>query len=84
MVTAGSSASSAAKHQTSTIPIVFINVGNPIGIGLVKSLNHPGGNVTGFTDAIADLSGCIGAERDGVSGHGAKGETQTGESGSRS
>jgi putative ABC transport system substrate-binding protein len=36
---------------------VFINVGNPIGIGLVKSLNHPGGNVTGFTDAIADLSG---------------------------
>jgi putative ABC transport system substrate-binding protein len=57
LVTAGSSASSAAKHQTSTIPIVFINVGNPIGIGLVKSLNHPGGNVTGFTDAIADLSG---------------------------
>jgi putative ABC transport system substrate-binding protein len=57
LVTAGSSASSAAKRQTSTIPIVFINVGNPIGIGLVKSLNHPGGNVTGFTDAIADLSG---------------------------
>src|SRR6516164_198626 len=30
LVTAGSSASSAAKHQTSTIPIVFVNVGNPI------------------------------------------------------
>jgi putative ABC transport system substrate-binding protein len=57
LVTAGSSASSAAKHQTSTIPIVFINVGNPIGIGLVESLNRPGGNLTGFTDAIADLSG---------------------------
>jgi putative tryptophan/tyrosine transport system substrate-binding protein len=57
LVTAGSSVSSAAKRQTSTIPIVFINVGNPIGIGLVESLNRPGGNVTGFTDAIADLSG---------------------------
>jgi len=55
LVTAGSSASSAAKHQTSTIPIVFVNVGNPI--GLVESLNRPGGNVTGFTDAVADLSG---------------------------
>ena len=31
--------------------------GNPIGIGLVESLSRPGGNVTGFTDAIADLSG---------------------------
>jgi putative ABC transport system substrate-binding protein len=57
LVTAGSSASSAAKRQSSTIPIVFINVGNPIGTGLVESLSRPGGNVTGFTDAIADLSG---------------------------
>jgi putative ABC transport system substrate-binding protein len=57
LATAGSSASSIAKQQTSTIPIVFINVGNPIGIGLVKSLPHPGGNVTGFSDAVADLSG---------------------------
>jgi len=57
LVTAGSSASSAAKQQTSTIPIVFINVGNPIEIGLVKSLPHPGGNVTGFADAVAALSG---------------------------
>jgi putative ABC transport system substrate-binding protein len=57
LVTAGSSASAITKHQTSTIPIVFINVGNPIGIGLVKSLPHPGGNVTGFSDAVADLSG---------------------------
>jgi putative ABC transport system substrate-binding protein len=57
LATAGSSASAITKHQTSTIPIVFINVGNPIGIGLVKSLPHPGGNVTGFSDAVADLSG---------------------------
>ena len=57
LVTAGSSASSAAKQQTSTIPIVFINVGNPIGIGLVESFPYPGGKVTGFADAVADLSG---------------------------
>jgi len=50
LATAGSSASAIAKQQTSTIPIVF-NVGNPIGIGLVKSLPHSGGNVTGFADA---------------------------------
>jgi putative ABC transport system substrate-binding protein len=57
LVTAGSSASSAAKRQVSTVPIVFVNVGNPIGIGLVESFPRPGGNVTGFTDAVADLSG---------------------------
>jgi putative tryptophan/tyrosine transport system substrate-binding protein len=57
LATAGSSASAIAKRQTSTIPIVFINVGNPIGIGLVGNLPHPGGNVTGFSDAVADLSG---------------------------
>jgi putative ABC transport system substrate-binding protein len=57
LVTAGSSASSVAKRQTSKIPIVFVSVGNPIGIGLVESLPRPGGNVTGFTDAIGDLSG---------------------------
>jgi len=57
LATADSSASATAKQQTSTIPIVFMNVGNPIGIGLVKSLPHPGGNVTGFSDAVADLSG---------------------------
>jgi len=57
LATAGSSASAIANQQTSAIPIVFINVGNPIGIGLVKSLPHPGGNVTGFADAVADLSG---------------------------
>jgi len=57
LATAGSSASAIAKQQTSTVPIVFINVGNPIGIGLVTNLPHPGGNVTGFADAVADLSG---------------------------
>ena len=55
-VTAGSSASAAAKQYTSAIPIVFVSVGNPIGIGLVESLSRPGFNATGFSDVLADLS----------------------------
>ena len=41
----------------STVPVVFISVGNPIGIGLVESLSHPGRNATGFSDILADLGG---------------------------
>ena len=57
LVPAGSSAASAAKRHTSTIPIVFVAVGNPVGIGLVDSLSRPGHNATGFSDVLADLSG---------------------------
>ena len=56
LVPAGSSASAAAKRQTSAIPIIFISVGNPVGIGIVQILSHPGGNATGFTDVLSDLS----------------------------
>jgi putative ABC transport system substrate-binding protein len=56
LVTSGTSATVGAKQQV-TIPIVFTNVGNPIGVGLVDSLSRPGGNVTGFSDMHADLSG---------------------------
>jgi putative ABC transport system substrate-binding protein len=34
-----------------------MGVGNPVGIGIVESLSHPGGNVTGFADLTVDLSG---------------------------
>src|SRR4029453_12321581 len=51
------SASVAAKRQTSTIPIVFVSVGDPIAMGLVESLPRPGRNATGFSDILADLSG---------------------------
>ena len=37
------------KQMTSTIPIVFAVVNDPVGQGLVASLGHPGGNITGFT-----------------------------------
>jgi putative ABC transport system substrate-binding protein len=41
-----------AKNQTSTIPIVMVGVGDPVGAGLATSLARPGGNVTG-TSALA-------------------------------
>jgi putative ABC transport system substrate-binding protein len=57
LIPCGSSASVAARRQTLTIPIVFVSVGNPVGMGLVESLSHPGRNVTGFSDLLGDLGG---------------------------
>ena len=56
LVTAGTTASLAAKRQTSIIPIVFVSVGDPIGVGLVENLSHPGGNATGFSVMLFDLT----------------------------
>jgi len=47
----------AAKNSTQTIPIVMASAGDPIATGLVASLSRPGGNVTGFTNLAAELSG---------------------------
>jgi len=47
----------AAKSATKTIPIVFYNVPDPVGSGLVTSLARPGGNITGFSTINALLSG---------------------------
>ena len=46
----------AAKNATSTIPIVFTSVGNPVGAGLVTGLARPGGNLTGFSVLAGDLT----------------------------
>ena len=57
IVTAGTPASLAVKKATTSIPLVMIAVGDPVGTGLIASLAHPGGNVTGLTSIAADLEG---------------------------
>ncbi len=47
----------AAKNATKTIPIVFIDVTDPIAAGLIDSLARPGGNITGFTTIGSVLVG---------------------------
>jgi putative ABC transport system substrate-binding protein len=44
----------ALKNATTTIPIVMIGIGDPISTGLVKSLAHPGGSITGTANAVEE------------------------------
>src|SRR5262245_52987804 len=57
IATFGTPASRAAKQATTTIPIVMIGIGDPIGAGLVSSLAWPGGKITGNTILSPDLAG---------------------------
>ena len=56
IVVEGTLAAQAVKRDTSTIPIVLGVVADPVGSGLVANLAHPGGNVTGLSLMVADLS----------------------------
>jgi len=56
IVTYGTAGSLAAKQATTTIPIVFATAGDAVASGLVASLAQPGGNVTGTTHFIPELS----------------------------
>jgi putative tryptophan/tyrosine transport system substrate-binding protein len=47
----------AVRDETSTIPTVFLVVGDPVGQGFVSSLAHPGGNITGFTAFEFEIGG---------------------------
>jgi len=54
---AGQAAIRAAQRATTTIPIVMIDVGDPVASGFVKSLAYPEGNITGLTTIAHDLLG---------------------------
>jgi putative ABC transport system substrate-binding protein len=47
----------ALARETKTIPIIFVVVSDPVGSGLVASLAHPGGNITGFINIEASMGG---------------------------
>lgn len=57
IVASGSAAAIAARNATETIPIVFAYATDPVGVGLIASLAHPGGNVTGQSNQSPGLVG---------------------------
>jgi putative ABC transport system substrate-binding protein len=59
IVTAGAAATLAAKHATTTIPIVFRSTADPVLFGLVASLARPGGNVTGYSEQAPEVTAKI-------------------------
>jgi putative ABC transport system substrate-binding protein len=57
ILASGAPAAFAARSATTKVPIVFASVYDPVEIGLVTGLAHPGGNVTGLSQTSADLGG---------------------------
>jgi putative ABC transport system substrate-binding protein len=57
ILTSSTPATVALQRETRTIPIVFVNVGDPVASGIVARLDRPSGNVTGFANYEATLGG---------------------------
>jgi len=57
LITAATREVRAAQKATKDIPIVSLNLGDPVATGLVQSLGRPGGNITGFTPLSVELTG---------------------------
>src|SRR5215510_863050 len=57
IVSVGSVTVAPLQQATRTIPIVFVNVPDPVGAGFVQSMSHPGGNITGFLNFEYSMSG---------------------------
>jgi putative ABC transport system substrate-binding protein len=57
IVTISIAATAALQRETRTIPIVFVNVSDPVASGIVPGLNQPGGNITGFATVEPTLGG---------------------------
>jgi putative tryptophan/tyrosine transport system substrate-binding protein len=56
MMASGSAAASSLKRATAAVPIVFVQVAEPLGGGLIESFAKPGGNVTGFASIAYGVS----------------------------
>jgi putative ABC transport system substrate-binding protein len=57
LITAATRELQAVEKATKELPVVSLNLGDPVGSGLVQSLAHPGGNITGFTVVSFELTG---------------------------
>ena len=57
IVAVATPAAQAAKHATTNIPIVMVDVGDPVATGIIADLARPGGNITGLATLSPELSG---------------------------